>query len=155
MRTVCFLCTGNYYRSRFAEGCFNHLAGQRGLDWRAQSRGLAVEVAGPFNLGPIAAQTLQAFQQRSIAIAYPIPYPQAAALKDFISADLIIALKEAEHRQLMRQQFPQWEDRVTYWHVHDLDQAPAEAALAQIEGLVSSLVERLRNPRPPAGDRSG
>jgi hypothetical protein len=39
-KIMLFLCTGNYYRSRFAELLFNHLAKQRGLDWQATSRGL-------------------------------------------------------------------------------------------------------------------
>ena len=40
-KRVLFLCTGNYYRSRFAEILFNQLAPTRGLNWRADSRGLA------------------------------------------------------------------------------------------------------------------
>src|SRR5947199_205561 len=40
-KTVLFLCTGNYYRSRFAEVLFNSVAGKMGLTWRASSRGLA------------------------------------------------------------------------------------------------------------------
>ena len=36
---VLFLCTGNYYRSRFAESLFNSVAGKMGLPWRASSRG--------------------------------------------------------------------------------------------------------------------
>ena len=35
---VLFLCTGNYYRSRFAEVLFNSVAGQMGLPWRAHRR---------------------------------------------------------------------------------------------------------------------
>jgi len=38
---VLFLCTGNYYRSRYAEELFNHLARAEGLSWRAISRGAA------------------------------------------------------------------------------------------------------------------
>ena len=38
---VLFLCTGNYYRSRFAEMLFNALASRKDLDWTADSRGLA------------------------------------------------------------------------------------------------------------------
>ena len=38
MQTVLFLCTGNYYRSRFAEELFNHRAARDGLSWVAQSR---------------------------------------------------------------------------------------------------------------------
>ncbi len=41
--TVLFLCTGNYYRSRFAEALFNAVAGKMGLPWKATSRGLARE----------------------------------------------------------------------------------------------------------------
>jgi protein-tyrosine-phosphatase len=38
LNTVLFLCTGNYYRSRFAEELFNHHADRAGLNWIAQRR---------------------------------------------------------------------------------------------------------------------
>jgi protein-tyrosine phosphatase len=51
-KTVLFLCTGNYYRSRFAEVLFNSVAGTMGLPWRASSRGLALErQAYPMSIG--------------------------------------------------------------------------------------------------------
>jgi protein-tyrosine phosphatase len=46
VKTILFLCTGNYYRSRFAEELFNHHAERAGLYWVAQSRGLALETWG-------------------------------------------------------------------------------------------------------------
>ena len=49
---VLFLCTGNYYRSRFAEVLFNHLARERGSCWRAESLGLDLAI-GVNNVGPI------------------------------------------------------------------------------------------------------
>jgi protein-tyrosine-phosphatase len=42
-KIILFLCTGNYYRSRFAEVLFNSVAGKMGLSWHASSRGLALE----------------------------------------------------------------------------------------------------------------
>ena len=36
-KTVLFLCTGNYYRSRFAEILFNSVASKLGLPWQASS----------------------------------------------------------------------------------------------------------------------
>ena len=57
-KIMLFLCTGNYYRSRFAELLFNHLAKQRGLDWQATSRGLALE-RGANNVGSISQHTLR------------------------------------------------------------------------------------------------
>ena len=52
LKTVLFLCTGNYHASRFAEILFNTVAGKMGLAWRASSRGLAPE-RGLNNVGPI------------------------------------------------------------------------------------------------------
>ena len=52
-KSVLFLCTGNYYRSRFAEVLFNSVADRMGLPWRASSRGLALE-RGVNNVGPMA-----------------------------------------------------------------------------------------------------
>ena len=57
--TVLFLCTGNYYRSRFAEVLFNSVAGKMGLPWRASSRGLALE-RGFNNVGPMAVAAVNA-----------------------------------------------------------------------------------------------
>ena len=40
---ILFLCTGNFYRSSFAEIYFNWLAPREKLLWRADSRGLALD----------------------------------------------------------------------------------------------------------------
>ena len=48
---VVFICTGNFYRSRFCEYLFNALAKKHGLRWRATSRGLRAKTAA--NEGPI------------------------------------------------------------------------------------------------------
>ena len=63
VKTVLFLCTGNYYRSRFAEELFNHQAERADLDWIAQSRGLALE-RGAYNVGPISPVRLACPQSR-------------------------------------------------------------------------------------------
>src|SRR3989442_11739004 len=60
-KSILFLCTGNYYRSRFAEILFNSVAGRMGLSWRASSRGLALE-RGVNNLGPMAVSAIKALE---------------------------------------------------------------------------------------------
>jgi protein-tyrosine phosphatase len=63
---VLFLCTGNYYRSRYAEEIFNHQAGLEGLGWHAFSRAVA-ENLFPENVGPMSPYTLNALQAKGIA----------------------------------------------------------------------------------------
>jgi protein-tyrosine phosphatase len=145
-KTVLFLCTGNYYRSRFAELLFNHLAAQHGLAWRADSRGLDPD---PYNVGPISRHTLQAVQKLGIVPPDPPRFPIRAIENDFQSCHLIVAVKEAEHRSLLEQFFPTVVDRVEFWHVHDLDCAGPDEAIPQLERLVAGLVDRLTARRSP------
>ena len=141
-KQVLFLCTGNYYRSRFAEVLFNHLATERGLDWRADSRGLAREF-GDWNVGPISPYTLAALSARNVPHPNPLRDAQHCFEEDLDRADLIVAVKEAEHRPLLAAHFSGWEDRVEYWHVHDLDAATPDQAMSELERHVITLVERI------------
>jgi protein-tyrosine phosphatase len=143
-KRVLFLCTGNYYRSRFAEELFNHHARRLGLDWAADSRALAIE-RGHENVGPISRHAAAALAARDVLLAEPARRPAACEANDLEAADLVVAVKEAEHRAYLRQKFPAWEDRVTYWHVHDLDAATPDEALAMLERLVGELVSRCRS----------
>jgi protein-tyrosine phosphatase len=62
---------------------------------------------------------------------------------DLSASDLVIAVKETEHRAMVREQFPDWANLVEYWHVDDLDCAGPEEALPILDGEVRALVERL------------
>ena len=142
MNSILFLCTGNYYRSRFAEHLFNHLAAALGLCWRAESRGLAIEL-GVFNVGPISTDTRSRLARLNVTCNEPHRAPLACLPVDLAAATRVIALKEAEHRPLMAARFPDWQDRVEYWHVHDLDAAGPDEALGDIERLVRQLIDEL------------
>lgn len=139
---VLFICTGNYYRSRFAEALFNHLAQQDASPWRAFSRGVAIEQA-PRGLSPYTAAWLQRHGM-SFGLTTEDRNPLTAA--DLERATLRVALKEAEHRPYIQRDFPDWEDRVEYWHYHDLDCATAEEILPQLGNRVRALYESLSTP---------
>ena len=145
---VLFLCTGNYYRSRFAEVLFNHLARERGLGWWAESRGLDLAI-GVNNVGPISPHTRRACELRNLPLPEPLRTPLMLCEADLRRARLVIAVKEAEHRAYLARLFPQWADRARYWHVHDLDAATAEDAIGQLEQLVCGLLDELREEHVP------
>ena len=67
-KAVLFLCTGNYYRSRFAEILFNSVAGKMGLPWKASSAALALE-RGANNVGPMAGEAVRALQALGVRAA--------------------------------------------------------------------------------------
>lgn len=141
MRQVLFLCTGNYYRSRFAEVLFCRLAAEKRLDWRAASRGL--RIGWPGNLGAMSPHAEQRLGELGIGWDDFRHMPLQCRAADLQAADRIIALKETEHRPMLARAFAGWEDRIEYWHVHDLDGATPAEALAEIERLVRDLVDQL------------
>ncbi|HEY5552833.1 MAG TPA: hypothetical protein VIK52_13150, partial [Opitutaceae bacterium] len=98
MPEVLFICTGNYYRSRFAEAVFNHHAQRAKLAWRAFSRGLAIELAPQDS--SISPHTIEGLQGRSIPLACTAPRPQSLVEADLLRATRSIALKQAEHRPM-------------------------------------------------------
>ena len=140
MKTILFLCSGNYYRSRFAEILFNHLAEELDLEWRAESRGIVAQWS--HNPGPISAYAAQGLAARNIAVVAP-RFPLQLTEQDLQNAARIIALYEREHRPLLREYFPQWTERAEYWNVPDLGEMNADDALALIEQNVRSLIQEL------------
>ncbi|HTU90274.1 MAG TPA: hypothetical protein VMF69_09390 [Gemmataceae bacterium] len=137
-KSVLFLCTGNYYRSRFAEVLFNSVADRMGLLWRASSRGLALE-RGVNNVGPMAASAVKALEARGLrAVAEFSRLPMQVAVEDFEAAHWIIAVKEVEHLPLLQERFPAWTEKIEFWHVDD-----APEVLDLIEREVMDLAARL------------
>jgi protein-tyrosine phosphatase len=145
--TVLFLCTGNYFRSRFAEELFNQLARNEGLAARATSAGLepACHLRNP---GPISPHTAAGLRSRSVPLDPAPRSPRDVTDDDLAGAAIIIALKEAEHRPLIEERFPGWADRIRYWDVDDLPEVTPGEALAKIEALVRGLVAGLKAAPP-------
>jgi protein-tyrosine phosphatase len=143
VKMVLFLCTGNYYRSRFAEELFNHEAERASLPWIAQSRGLALE-RGTNNVGPIAPVVLHALQELTISARDAARFPQQCTANDLANADFVVAVKEAEHRPLMRERFAEWEHIPDYWHVDDVEDAAPAEALKLLTQQVITLLQQFR-----------
>ena len=140
---VLFLCTGNYYRSRFAEHFFNEQARKRQLAWQATSRGLQPSLE---NLGFMSRHALDRLNSLGMAPREPLRLPMDLQSSDLMTAELTIAMNEVEHRPLMAARFPEWTERVRYWRIYDLDVADADSGLAAIENAVLALLDELSAP---------
>ena len=137
-KNILFLCTGNYYRSRFAEVLFVAVAKKMGLPWSASSRGLALE-RGVNNVGPMATAAIKALETMGICDAERCGrLPVQATMDELEQADVIVALKHDEHLPLLQERFPTIAAKVEFWHVDD-----APEALALIESKIMDLMARL------------
>jgi protein-tyrosine phosphatase len=136
-----FICTGNYYRSRYAELYFNARVSQSG-GWHAKSRGLQLSSA---NIGPIAPCVLDQLVLQGFALRSFIRTPLPLTDDDLAQADRIIALDVVEHRPYIETLFPTWQDRLIYWHIADIDRMPTSEAFCAIEAAIDTLIHDLRS----------
>ena len=155
MPKVLFLCTGNYYRSRFAELLFNHLALTLCPVWEATSRALALE-RGVDNVGPISPLTVERLEHLGVAPPDMHREPARLSKADLNAADRVIALDQAEHRPLVEERHADWAvrhaGRLVYWNIGDVAITHPEVALKALERRVVALCHDLRgSERRPAG----
>jgi protein-tyrosine phosphatase len=144
MNNLLFLCTGNYYRSRFCEVYFNHLAACQGLAWRADSRGLAPDITVFRNPGPLSPHTHEALTALGVALEPALRHPRSAQPEDLAQAQRIIALSRLEHEPMVKQRFPTYASIVEYWEIGDLPLASPVEAVARMRDAVHECMDALR-----------
>jgi protein-tyrosine phosphatase len=137
MRSVLFVCTGNYYRSRISEILFNHLAIGAKIPVRAFSRGFRLNpVKNKGVISPHAIPFLSSLNITPREVGEPTPLSEP----DLTQAHKVIVLDEKEHRPMMTFYFPDWENKVEYWSFEDdYIVSPGEmlpSLKAQVEALV-------------------
>jgi protein-tyrosine phosphatase len=141
-RRVLFICTGNYYRSRYAEIYFNaRVPVESG--YSAASCGFRLS---PHNTGKIAPCVLDRLRSQQIVGADQLRAPRQLYVEELTETDRVIVLDETEHRSYVEQYLPTWRTRVTYWHVPDANDMPVEHALQLIEMEVDALLQQLLRP---------
>jgi len=137
-KTILFLCTGNYYRSRYAEVFFNAVSARFNMGWKATSRALALET-GTANAGPMAKSAIEACKAQGIGDPAALKRaPGAVTEADLTGATRIVAMSDAEHRPMVLERHPGWDAKIEYWSIDD-----APGVLPPIEEEVNGLVARL------------
>lgn len=141
-RRVIFICTGNYYRSRYAEIYFNaRVPAYSG--YYAASYGFRLS---PQNPGTIAPCLLDRLRSHQSVFADQMRAPRQLQAQELTATDRVIVLDETEHRPYVEQDLPTWRTRVTYWHIPDVNDMPVEQALQLIELEVDALLRQLLRP---------
>lgn len=135
---VLFLCTGNYYRSRFCELYFSHLNWKNGL--KAVSYGLWAY--RHINPGFISPHTVAYMNELDIPLGQ-MRLPEQMEVRHFKSAGKVIALDKSEHLPIMEEMFPGWVDQIEYWEVHDIDYTEPAIALNSLRESVEKLSQLL------------
>ena len=112
------------------------------MPWRAFSRGLAIHLVPPeFILSP---QTHRHLEARKMEVRHTAPYRKQLSEEDLANAQVIVALKDEEHRPMIREMFPEWEGRIIFWDVGDQPEVTPDDGLAAIERQVEELIDELR-----------
>lgn len=117
---------------------FNHHFALRDEGWIAFSRGF--EANNPNNIGPISEYARVKLQQLGIPIPDSLPFPCRLTEMDLIAAQTIIVMNEPEHRPFMQKLFPQWEDKVVFWNIYDVQDEAAETSLVRLEERIDGLL---------------
>ncbi len=138
MNRILFLCSGNFYRSRFAEEVFNYKARAALGDWRADSRGLRLN---PNNIGPIAEVVLRRLARLEVKPINSGRLPEALNQSDLEDAGLVIAMSRQEHYPLMRKMYPTYAEQIAYWDVEDTGRMQPEVAFRRMELLMDHLID--------------
>ncbi len=138
-KKILFLCTWNYYRSRFAEIYFNWEASAANLKWQADSRGLALPESTP---NTISGYTVEYLNRLCIPFDTQRT-PKDATDDDFANSDRIIAVKRDEHLPWVEKRFDRFAAKVEYWDIHDIDASTPELQLPLLHAKVRALVSEL------------
>lgn len=142
-RRLLFLCTGNYYRSRFAEEYWNDRATRAGLVWRADSRALA-SPPSIGNPGPMSAGALAELARLGVRVRGAERAPRSVRAEDFVLYARVIALDGDEHRPMLAASHPTQVERVEYWDIGDLWKEPPVEAMRRLVLRLERLLAELR-----------
>ena len=137
---VLFLCTGNYYRSRFAEEYFNAVCAARSLPHRAASRGLAEEFERLKNPGPLSVDAVAELKKLGITVKKPLRKPQKLSGSDVPFFDRIVCLDKKEHLPLVKKRASLRGRKVIYWKIKDLGERAASLALPECRKKIDELI---------------
>ena len=138
-----FLCTGNFYRSRFAEEYWNARAEQEALAWRADSRALADPPTAE-NLTSMSSDALAELARLGLRPRGAERAPLSMRGEEFARYERVIALDRDEHLPMVQRSFPSHMERIEYWDIGDVWKEEPESAMRRLVRRLELLMSELR-----------
>jgi protein-tyrosine phosphatase len=145
MKKILFLCTGNYYRSRFCEEYFNFHAEKIGIPWVADSMGIMRNFEDNGNVGPIAPHTLDELSRLGIDAKGRFRDPKYVYEEDLSKFDRVIAISIDEHKPMLEALWPDKMQHVEYFDVEDLHIEGFETALPKLKKHIDKLIKEIQS----------
>ena len=141
MNNILFVCTGNIFRSRFAEEVFNHLCKINGVDATAFSAGLQV---GRYKQRKICRPAMNELERLKIE---PLRSNEDSVHINDIDVsiyDQIICMDEEEHKPMVRSNEHLSGFTFQYWNIVDMPKVSSDISLPKCYKKVESLIDQLK-----------
>lgn len=132
VKQFCFVCTGNLYRSKYAEACFNYLCIKNNKTHiRAFSRGLRVQPTEKYEHGEsftfpirLAIPSYERIKNRKIPFCLIGATNQMLDNYDCASSEKIILMNKDEHMPWMKKKHSKYLDKVECLEIGDKNYLP-------------------------------
>ena len=141
MYNILFVCTGNIFRSRFAEEVFNHLCKINGVDATAFSAGLQV---GRYKQRKIYWPAMNELERLKIE---PLRSNEDSVHINDIDVsiyDQIICMDEEEHKPMVRSNELLSGFIFQYWNIVDMPKVPSDISHPRCYKKVETLIDQLK-----------
>ena len=143
MNRILFLCSGNYYRSRFCELYFNALAERSRLAWRADSSALLRDLSDTGNVGPIAVEVIDKLKELGIEAPKRQRMPKIATANQIFTANRVYAASRVEHSPMIEEHFLEQADLIEFFEVEDVPVMQPDEAFELLRKDVDRVFEEL------------
>jgi protein-tyrosine phosphatase len=145
MKNYLFICTGNFYRSRFAESYFNFLCIKYNLSYRAKSAGLKPYLADEkaAEEGEISILAKNKLDALGISKDYYDKNREELTEEMLQNSDIIIAMDEDEHFSMIKNSFPNYLKKVIFYGAKDIEYCDHHIALNYIKKMIEEEVFNL------------
>lgn len=148
-KTVLFICTANFFRSRYAEAYFNCLADWNKSPHRAVSAGISIDP----KIGPVSSYSLYRMVERGIDSKCMSLEAKKLYSGDVESADVAICMYEKEHKPMMELLYESIESRIIYFDIPDINEISPNQSLDLVEKNVDILFNTIHDKKWKGRDR--